>query len=48
MKLLTVCCTDGECITREDGAGNASRGDGEEGGWDVGDEDIELPADLVI
>ena len=38
---------DGECITRDDGTGNVNRGEGEDSGWDVGDEDLELPADLV-
>jgi hypothetical protein len=35
--------TDGEFVSRDDGAAGVGSGEGDEGGWDVGDEDLELP-----
>lgn len=38
-----VLWTDGEFVSRDDGAAGVAAGEGDEGGWDIGDEDLELP-----
>ena len=40
-----ACYTDGNPIVVEGGKGGKDEGEG--GGWDVGDEDLEIPLDVV-